>query len=114
MPTLVLEDNPMDENPPCAICGCLGNNSCGKTEIKDCSLNEALICGCCGKGKDYKMNKETKILCPFKYWQAYCQCVYHDKFSNCEDIEICPVNGDAWCHIMVERGIYASQPLNNH
>ncbi len=47
--------------------------------------------------------------CPFMYWQAYCQCKYHDSASMCT-IDIDAERDDAWCHIMIEKGMYASQP----
>ena len=42
--------------------------------------------------------------CPFMYWREFCRCKYHDSASNCT-INVNAEKKDAWCHIMVERGI---------
>lgn len=40
-----------DTPPPCSVCGCTGNISCGRTEPLDlanlCTLNQSLVCPCC-------------------------------------------------------------------
>jgi hypothetical protein len=33
--------------PKCVQCGCVGNNSCGNNSVKNCALNQSLICPCC-------------------------------------------------------------------
>ena len=50
-----------------------------------------------------------KIRCPFL--NAFsgpdtdiADCVYMD-LADCDDIEINPGNGDAWCHTMIYEGI---------
>lgn len=37
----------------------------------------------------------NKITCPYK----------SDEWNLCYDMDVCPGNGDAWCAIMIERGI---------
>ena len=39
-----------EENPPCVVCGCRGNMSCGHEPIDPewmCALDRAGVCGCC-------------------------------------------------------------------
>ena len=44
---------------PCAVCGCLGNNSCGHDCLdldKGCTLDRGEICPCC---RSLKRNKQS-------------------------------------------------------
>ena len=51
-----------------------------------------------------------KVQCPFIFLLENrgrvnsLNCVYLDK-DECEDIECCPGNGDAWCAEIIERAL---------
>ncbi len=39
-----------ETTPPCEVCGCTGNQSCGHEPLDKevgCALPDGLICGCC-------------------------------------------------------------------
>ena len=45
---------------PCAVCGCLGNMSCGHEPLdleKCCTLDGQEVCPCCNIEKEKKKNK---------------------------------------------------------
>lgn len=47
-----LKTNVCGDNPPCELCGCLGNITCGAETVDKnmlCTLDECMICPCCKK-----------------------------------------------------------------
>jgi len=53
-----------------------------------------------------------EITCPFLFMSNYkCQeCVYINDDKLCDEIEVNPGNGDAWCYRMIELGMGATYP----
>lgn len=46
------------------------------------------------------------VTCPFiNVFQEEIECGYLDNFGNCNEIEVNPHNGDAWCNIMINKGL---------
>ena len=45
-----------------------------------------------------------KIQCPFyNSFGDQIKCVYMDEWHYCDELEVNPGNGDAWCYVMIEE-----------
>lgn len=70
------------------------------------------------KGKFEELNREITTLklrkeCPFyNDFGNKIVCPYKDNRNMCYNVDVAPGNGDAWCTIMIERGIDPSD--DNH
>jgi len=53
-------------------------------------------------------NDRYSIKCPFaNLFYIKWKCTYMDRYGRCLRIDVCPSNGDAWCHSMLNKAVEA-------